>query len=161
MLPHTLQNQRKPETMSQAQTADLSGSWPTVHSLLVPFPIVSFIGALLADIAYSRTLDFMWADFAVWMLAFGLMFGGLAAIAGIFDFLRKPHVRKQAIGLVHALGNDVAIVLALINAFVHSRDGYTAVVPTGITLSVLTVAILVVTVPLGKYIASQRELSAA
>jgi uncharacterized membrane protein len=146
--------------MAEAQTARLVGTWPTFHSLLVPFPIVSFVGALFADLAYARTLDFIWANFAVWMLAFGLVFGGLAALAGIFDFLRKPHVRKQALGLVHALGNNIAILLALVNAFVHSRDGYTAIVPTGITLSALTVVILVFTVPLGKYIATQRERAA-
>jgi uncharacterized membrane protein len=30
----------------------------------------------------------------------------------------------------------------LINAFVHSRDGYTAVIPTGLILSTLVVLIL-------------------
>jgi uncharacterized membrane protein len=36
-------------------------------------------------------------------------------------------------------------LLSLLNAFVHSRDGYTAVVPTGLTLSALVVAILLFT----------------
>jgi uncharacterized membrane protein len=145
--------------MSDVRTATAIGSWLTAHGLLVPFPIVCFVGALWADIAYVQTIDFMWANFAVWLLAFGLIFGALAALTGIIDFIRKPRVRKQAVGWVHALGNDTAMVLALINAFVHSRDGYTAVVPTGITLSALTVMILLVTVPLGKRIAAQRELA--
>jgi uncharacterized membrane protein len=145
--------------MSDVRTATTSGGWLTLHSLLVPFPIVCFVGALVADIAYVQTLDFTWANFAVWLLAFGLIFGAVAALTGIIDFLRKPHVRKQAIGWVHALGNDTAMLLALINAFVHSRDGYTAVVPAGITLSAATVVVLIVTVPLGKRIAAQRELA--
>jgi uncharacterized membrane protein len=33
-------------------------------------------------------------------------------------------------------------LLSLINAFVHSRDGYTAVVPTGLTLSGLVLVIV-------------------
>ena len=145
--------------MSDVRMATKNGSWLTLHSLLVPFPIVCFVGALFADIAYVQTIDFMWANFAVWLLAFGLIFGALAALTGIIDFIRKLRVRKQAIGWIHALGNDTAMLLALINAFVHSRDGYTAVVPTGITLSILTVLILLVTVPLGKRIAAQRELA--
>ena len=145
--------------MSDVRTATTSGSWLTLHSLLVPFPIVCFVGALFADIAYVKTLDFMWAYFAVWLLAFGLIFGALAALTGIIDFICKPRVRRQAIGWVHALGNDTAMLLALVNAFVHSRDGYTAVVPTGISLSILTVLILLVTVPLGKRIAAQHELA--
>ena len=145
--------------MSDVRSATPSAGWLTLHGLLVPFPIVCFIGALFCDIAYVQTYDFMWANFAVWQLAFGLLFGALAALTGIIDFIRKPRVRKRAIGWVHALGNDTAMVLALINAFVHSRDGYTAVYPTGISLSVATVLILLVTVPLGKRIAAQRALA--
>ena len=46
------------------------------------------------------------------------------------------------VGLISLELLNVIGFLALINAFVHSRDGYTAVVPTGLILSVLVVAIL-------------------
>jgi uncharacterized membrane protein len=36
-------------------------------------------------------------------------------------------------------------MLAFVNAFVHSRDGYTAVVPDGLILSILVVVILIFT----------------
>ena len=39
----------------------------------------------------------------------------------------------------------MALILAIINAFVHSRDAYTSVVPTGLILSALVVLILLVT----------------
>ena len=39
----------------------------------------------------------------------------------------------------------MALVLAIVNAFVHSRDAYTSVVPTGLILSALVVLILLVT----------------
>jgi hypothetical protein len=47
------------------------------------------------------------------------------------------HHRTPALASVwpHALVTAVAFVLAPISAFAHSRDGYTAVVPTGLTLS--------------------------
>jgi uncharacterized membrane protein len=43
------------------------------------------------------------------------------------------------------LGNILALALSLINAFVHSRDGWTSVVPTGLILSASVVVILLFT----------------
>ena len=40
------------------------------------------------------------------------------------------------------IGNVVALVLAIVNMFVHSRDAWTSVVPTGLILSAATVVIL-------------------
>ncbi len=45
--------------------------------------------------------------------------------------------------------NIVAMLLELINAFVHSRDGWTAVVPQGLILSGVTVLLLLVSAWLG------------
>jgi uncharacterized membrane protein len=49
---------------------------------------------------------------------------------------------RQKPAWFRALTYLVAILLSLLNVFVHSRDGYTAVVPTGLTLSAIVVAIL-------------------
>jgi hypothetical protein len=38
-----------------------------IHPMLVPIPIVCFIGALITDIAYVVTADIMWADFSAWL----------------------------------------------------------------------------------------------
>ena len=43
------------------------------------------------------------------------------------------------------MGNITVLILSIFNAFVHSRDAYTSVVPTGLTLSGLVVLILLVT----------------
>jgi uncharacterized membrane protein len=53
--------------------------------------------------------------------------------------------RFRTLGWPHAVGYVLALALSLLNAFVHSRDAYTAVVPTGVTLSGLVVIILLVT----------------
>lgn len=42
------------------------------------------------------------------------------------------------------LGLLVALALSLVNVLVHSRDGYTAVVPQGLILSALVVFVLLV-----------------
>ena len=58
-----------------------------IHPMLVPVPIVCFIGALVTDIMYFATEEMMWANFSAWLLIIGLIFGVLAAIAGPTDFL--------------------------------------------------------------------------
>jgi len=44
----------------------------------------------------------------------------------------------------------IAVLLSLMNAFVHSRDGYTAVVPTGLMLSGLVIVVLLLTACVGR-----------
>jgi Predicted membrane protein (DUF2231) len=58
-------------------------------------------------------------------------------------------IRQLRSAWIHALGNGLVIVLSVINVFVHSRDGYTAVVPTGIVLSGGVVLIMIITGWLG------------
>jgi uncharacterized membrane protein len=119
-----------------------------IHAMLVPFPIVCFTGALLSDITYSNSPQVQWANFSQWLLAFGLIIGVIAAIFGLIDFLSAGRERPR-IGWIHLIGNAIVLLLALFNNLVHSRDGWTGVVPAGLTLSVLTVLIMIVTGFLG------------
>ena len=120
-----------------------------IHPMLVPIPIACFAGALLTDIAYTLTAEIMWANFSAWLLVVGVIFGVLAAIAGLIDFLTNRLVREQAPAWPHLLGNAVALILAFFNALIHTRDAWTSVWPLGLVLSVLTVLILPVTGWLG------------
>lgn len=132
---------------SLRSTAQIAGH--PIHPMLVPFPIVCFIGALVTDIAYWRSAQMMWADISAWLLAIGLVMGALAAIAGLTDFLGNRLIRAQQPAWPHMMGNLVMWLLALLNAFVHTRDAWTSVVPVGLILSLLTVLILPVTGWLG------------
>lgn len=123
-----------------------------IHALLVPVPVVCFTGALLTDIVYSRSANMQWANFSAWLLFFGIVFGVLAAIAGMIDFGGHRRIRRQAPAWPHAIGNLIVLILALFNNFVHSRDAWTSVVPTGLILSALTVLAMIVTVVLGRSI---------
>jgi uncharacterized membrane protein len=116
-----------------------------IHPMLVSFPIACFVGTLLTDLAYWKTAEMMWADFSAWLLFFGLVMGGLAAIAGLVDFLSNRSIRALAPAWFHMIGNVVVLVLALFNSFVHSRDAWTSVVPSGLILSALTVIVLLFT----------------
>ena len=135
------------EAVRVHSTAQVAGH--PIHPMLVPIPIACFVGALLTDIAYVVSAEIMWANFSAWLLVVGVIFGVLAAIAGLIDFLGNRLVRAQSPAWPHLIGNAVALVLAVINTLIHTRDAWTSVWPTGLILSVITVLILPVTGWLG------------
>lgn len=116
-----------------------------IHPMLVPVPIVCFVGAFVTDLAYWRTAAVQWETFSIWLLTVGLAVAVLAVMAGLIDFLGSRRIRGLGSAWVHVGGNVIALVLSVVNAFVHSRDGYTAVVPLGLILSGTVVVILAVT----------------
>jgi len=88
-------------------------------------------------------------DGTAWLLVVGVIFGVLAAIAGLTDFLGNRLVRSQTPAWPHLIGNAIALILAIFNALIHTRDAWTSVWPVGLILSALTVLILPVTGWLG------------
>jgi uncharacterized membrane protein len=119
----------------------VNGRQNWLFSVLVQFPVVCFIAAFVMDVVYWRSMSFEWETFSVWLLAAGLAIAGLAAIVALIDFLRRRPLPLSPFGLASGI---LVFFLSLINAFVHSRDGYTAVVPTGLTLSAIVVIIMIV-----------------
>jgi len=113
--------------------------------MLVPIPIACFVGTFLTDLAYWRTANLQWAVMSSWMLTVGLIVALFAVIAGLIDFLGDVRIRNLRALWIHAVGNALALILSLFNVFIHSRDGYTSVVPTALILSTLVVLILLVT----------------
>ena len=128
-------------------TAKLFGH--PLHPMLVPFPITCFVGALLTDLAYLGSANIMWSNFSIWLITAGLVMGGLAALTGIIDYAGDKRVRAARPATPHMIINLSVFVIELFNAFVHSRDGWTSVVPTGLTLSVISVLLLGVSAWLG------------
>jgi uncharacterized membrane protein len=114
--------------------APVAGS---LYLLLFPIPVVCFIGALATDLAYSRSAYLMWLHFSEWLIAAGLAFGALAALVLLVEFLARPAIRRGGIGWAHLVLFYGALVVELINALYHTIDGWTAVVPTGMTLSIV------------------------
>src|ERR1700712_2022602 len=76
-----------------------------IHAMLVPFPIVCFIGALITDIAYARSANMMWANFSIWLISAGLLMGGFAEVAGLVDYFGDRRVRAIRIATIHMLLN--------------------------------------------------------
>lgn len=120
-----------------------------IHPMLVPFPIAFFIGAFVTDVIYAQTAYLMWQYFSIWMITAGLIMGGLAALMGFIDYFGDRRVREQRPATPHMLLNVLVMLLSLVNAFVHSRDGWTAVVPEGLVLSGVVVLLLAVSAWLG------------
>ena len=120
-----------------------------LYSLLVQFPVVCFVGTLVSDVAYWRTQLFIWETFSVWMVAVGCVMAGLAGLVGLAAFFSDCRVRSWRFAWPHALTSLLAAVTAVVNAFVHSRDGYTAVVPEGLTLSAVVVVLMTMALWMG------------
>ncbi len=120
-----------------------------IHPMLVPFPIAFLVGALATDLAFSGTGDAFWSRASLWLIGAGLVMGSLAAVAGLVDFLSIREARIGAVGWVHFLGNGAAMLLALWNLLLRLEGAPSAIMPTGLILSALVVAIFLVTGWLG------------
>ena len=114
-----------------------------VYSMLLPVPIVLFVAALVTDVIYALTETLIWLDFSSWLLIAGVVLGLLAAIFLVIDVVRLAALRRSA-GWAHLLLFLAAWLVELVNMLVHNRDGWTAVVPLGLTLSIVGVLLLLV-----------------
>jgi uncharacterized membrane protein len=123
-----------------AQSSNHLAGVKPIHRILTPFPVAYFAAALVTDLAYWRTAEVMWERFSVWLIVGGLVMSTIVALAAVVDLV----LARQRPAWILALGYIAAVLLSIANVLVHSRDAYTAVVPTGMTLSVIVVAILLV-----------------
>jgi uncharacterized membrane protein len=110
-----------------------------LHPPLVVAGAALLIAALVTDIIYTRTLLTQWENFSIWLITGGLLLALLAGIAFVLDLAlrRAERMHWLSFGLL-----TVAALLSVLNAFIHSRDAYTAVVPQGIALSAIVTVLL-------------------
>jgi uncharacterized membrane protein len=118
----------------------------TLHAFFQAFPVACFTLTVVTDLAYVQTLNLLWLHFSEWLLLAGLVLGGLGLIARLIEYL----VRRVRPSWPSVIGGVVVLLLAILNSFVHTADGWTAVVPMGLILSILTVLAMVVTGWLGR-----------
>src|SRR5258707_5774971 len=102
-----------------------------IHSTLASFSAAYFVGALVTDVVYWQMPDVLWERFSIWLIMAGLVTAGLAVFAYVFNALAGRR-RQSRSPWPRLLGFALAVFVAVINDFVHSRDGYTAVVPSGL-----------------------------
>jgi uncharacterized membrane protein len=114
-----------------------------IYGLLNPIPFGFFVAALVFDITYARTGVVQWGKGAAWLIVIGLLFAVIPRLVNLVQvWITSRRTALRADRLDFWL-NLAAIVVAIINAFVHSRDAY-AVIPTGVWLSVCTVILLAI-----------------
>jgi uncharacterized membrane protein len=129
-----------------------------IHRILVSFSAAYFVGALVTDLVYWQMPDVLWERFSIWLIVAGLVMAGLATVAYVIDLAGRRQIDRPA--WPRAVGYALAVALAVVNAFVHSRDGYTAVVPTGLMLSGLVVVVLILTAWAGTALANRQRVGA-
>jgi uncharacterized membrane protein len=128
----------------------------SIHKMPVAFSAAYFSAALVTDLVYWQIPNVMWERFSIWLIVAGLILAGIAVIAYVIDLAGGRSIERPA--WPGAVGYTVAVLLSLINAFVHSRDGYTAVVPTGLMLSGSVVVVLLLTALTGMAFANRSRI---
>lgn len=112
-----------------------------IHPMLIPFPIVCFVGAFVTDIVYLQNGDSGWAEASNWLLIVGLVMAALAAVAGLTDFLGDDRIRRLGDAVKHMIANVAAVVLELVNLVLRLRDA-AFIESTGVYISGVVVLIL-------------------
>ncbi len=128
-----------------------------IHGILSAYPLAFFTAALVTDITYANTAQMMWANFSVWLITGGVLMGVLAALAGIVDAVSNRRRGRRRRPWPHSLATAAMLLLALVNGFVHSRDAWTSVVPTGLILSAIVALLAVATSWLGYALEARQE----
>lgn len=107
-----------------------------LHAILLSFPFPLFLGTLVCDIAYARSYQIQWSNFAQWLNAGGLLVGGFVLLwALVALFLRANRGdRRRAVYFVLVLA---MWVLGFINALIHSKDAW-AIMPEAPWLSAIS-----------------------
>ncbi len=107
-----------------------------LHALLLAFPVTFFVAALLSDIAYLKSAEMQWSNFASWHLVGALVFGGFTLVWALTLAIarRRTPIGRRARFYAAMLGG--MWLAGLVNAFQHSRDGWSSVGTLGLVLSI-------------------------
>lgn len=109
-----------------------------LHAILLAFPLALFPAALAADITYLNTAEMQWSNFAAWLNAAALLFGGPVLLWALVNGvrLRRAPIHRRALTYLVAIA--AMWMLGLINAFKHSGDGWSSVGTGGLILSLFS-----------------------
>lgn len=121
-------------------TAQVGGH--PLHPLLIPFPIVSFIGVFVTDAMWLSTKEGGWATAGNWLLGVGLLTALLAAAAGMADYLGDDRVRRIGQATRHMIVNIVVVTIEAVNLVARLTGGTDQIGALGIWLSAAAVLLL-------------------
>lgn len=102
-----------------------------IYAIFLAVPVVCFVATVASDLAYEGSDgNLIWLNFSSWLLAAGLLFGAVALVLMLIDAVR-------GLGWIGPLLLLAAWIVELFNSLIHARDGWTAVVPAGLLLSLV------------------------
>ncbi|WP_144637766.1 hypothetical protein [Bordetella genomosp. 13] len=112
-----------------------------IFDLLDPIVFGLFVAGLIFDVIYASSPIVMWVKGAAWLVSLALVF---AIIPRLINLAHVWIVSRRTVSGAERLDfwlNLLAIIVGIVNAFVHTRDAY-GVMPMGMWLSAITVALL-------------------
>ena len=112
-----------------------------LHPFFISLGGTLLMAALFTDYMYSSNALMQWSNFSAWLIAGGLVFALVAAIVLLIEVALG---RAGAIRWLDFILLAAAAILSIVNVFVHTRDAWTSVVPTGLTLSIIVAILLLV-----------------
>lgn len=112
-----------------------------IYGLLNPIVFGFFVAGLLFDITYANTAVVFWGQGADWLITLGLLFAVIPRLINLVQVWITSRRMATRTDRFDFWLNLAAIVAAIFNALVHTRDAY-AVVPASVWLSSCTVALL-------------------
>jgi uncharacterized membrane protein len=132
-----------PRQANPRSTASIAGH--PIHPMLIPFPIAFFIATLVCDCVFWGSGNPAWFEATLWLLGAGLIVAALAALAGLTDVVGDAKIRAMSKAWLHAGGNLAMVLIELASWLLRYFQGSAAVLPTGIILSAVAVALLLFT----------------
>lgn len=124
-----------------------------LHRGFIGAGAVLLIAAFGTDYAYYTTSLWQWANFSAWLITAGLIVTLIAGFLLLIDFATRRAGRLNSASFILVAAGTL---LSLINAFVHSRDAWTSVVPQGILLSAASTILLLIAGARGWGLATSR-----
>jgi uncharacterized membrane protein len=118
-----------------------------LHAFLLAGCVPLFLGALLADWAYSSTYEVQWTNFASWLLVGAMLLAGFALLWALIDLLRADRSWRGR-PLIYFIVLLAAFIFGFINALVHAKDAW-AKMPEALILSVIVALLVLVACWLG------------
>ena len=112
-----------------------------VHPFFIGFGGTLLMSALFSDWMYCENALMQWANFSTWLITGGLVLALIAVIVLLVELALRRLGPVRWLDLM-LLGSGA--LLSVVNVLVHTRDAWTSVVPTGITLSLIASLLLLI-----------------
>ena len=111
-----------------------------MQAVLLAATVPLFLGALLSDIAYARSEQIQWSNFASWLIVGGMVFCGCTLLWAVVEMFRSDRRAGRAIMYVGLL--LATFIIGFVNALIHAKDAW-AVMPEGLILSIIVAALAI------------------